>query len=80
MLCQQALYVVFKSQFGVTAQTHVIKVLVDCSGSRGSFSVKPLKVPDAAFLEPGSSGSPRIDAWSPRTAARGGFGPASPHR
>ncbi|KAL0043607.1 hypothetical protein WJX79_009654 [Trebouxia sp. C0005] len=49
-------------------------------GSRSSFSVKPLKVPDSAFHEPGIAGSPRIDAWSPRTGSRGGFGPAAPHR
>ena len=49
-------------------------------GSRSSFSVKPLKVPDSACHEPGIAGSPRIDAWSPRTGSRGGFGPAAPHR
>ena len=42
--------------------------------------MKPLKVPDSACHEPGIAGSPRIDAWSPRTGSRGGFGPAAPHR
>jgi hypothetical protein len=56
------------------------EVHVVSRGSRSSFSVKPLKVPDSAFHEPGIAGSPRIDAWSPRTGSRGGFGPAAPHR
>lgn len=42
--------------------------------------MKPLKVPDSAFHESGIAGSPRIDAWSPRTGSRGGFGPPAPHR